>query len=148
MKKFVFKLASVRHQREVVRDREQQRLAELLDALDRARQQLDALERELVETQQRTMGTGAPIEAKELRLRAQYLERLRGRIQTAQNSIASLERELAQQRQRAIEAEQNLKMLDKLGERQRAAHQQAACHEAQIEADEMSLLRLARSRRS
>ncbi len=146
MKKFVFKLASVRHQREAVRDREQQRLAELLASLDCARRQLGALEREFIETQQRAMETGALIEAKELRLRTQYLERLRARIQAARSGIANLERELAQQRQRAIEAEQNLKALDKLGERQRAVHQQAARREAQIEADEISLL--VRSRQS
>jgi|GEM_PF-6173204 len=147
MKKFVFKLASVRHHREMVRDREQQHLQALDVTLETARQRLAELERERAQAQQQTAEVGVPSSADEVLLRAQYLERLRLRIAAAKQEVARLERDLATQRQRTLEAEQRLEVINQLGERQRDAHHRAEERETQTIADEMSALRSARSRR-
>src|SRR5438046_1177601 len=114
MKKFVFKLAPVHNQREAVRDREQQQLSALTAALEVVRQRLIELEEERDQAQQPTVEVGVPTAADEIRMRAQYLERLRWRIQAAREEMARLERDLAGQRQRTLKAEQHLEVINKL----------------------------------
>jgi flagellar export protein FliJ len=128
MARYRFRLAALRRLREIRRDELRARLAEALRAQEILEEQAERLDEQLaafVDLRRRLLRSGRPdvsqlLEAQRYAIALQTMQRtLRGQREQLATEVAS--RQLA-----ATDAERDVRVLDKLEEKQRAAHRRAA----------------------
>ena len=126
MAKFHFRLATLRKLRETHRDQLRTKLAEAYQAEQLLEQQLQAVHAEVLSLQaaQRGAVQGAATNVNYLLETQRYLAILRAQESTMQDQTKLLAAEVERRRQAAVEADRQVRILDKLEERQQQAHQQ------------------------
>ena len=126
MSKFQFRLATLQKLREMARDERRAQLAESQRA-DAAleRQQADVhAERTRLQTECRTSGGPGLLNLAQLFEAQRYAESLRCDAETLQRDRQSLAVEIERRRRAAIEADREVRSLEKLREHQWTAHRQ------------------------
>lgn len=124
MAKFKFKLNTLRKIRENHRDEMQAKLAEAIQAQQMLQQQLDMVQQELDALQATHRETLANMQSNvnQLLETQRYQSVLRAQQSTMQGQMQVLEAEIQNRRQALVEANREVRVLDNLEDRQRAAH--------------------------
>lgn len=143
MKRFVFRLESVLRWRRSRFELEQNRLRELTAEHDRIRLRLRALEEEQHRQESELLSSGVLSGAELAALEAWRL-RQRAERERCRRALRELERGLAQQRERMLEARRQLRLLETLKERRYAEWEAEATRETEALAAECHLARLRR----
>jgi len=126
MAKFRFRLATLRKLRVAQRDEMRAKLAEAYQAELLLEQQLETVQVEVKNQQslQRSAIQDAAMNVNHLLETQRYLAVLRAQQSTMQGQTKLLATEVQRRRQAAIEADRQVRILDKLQERQKAEHRQ------------------------
>ena len=128
MARFKFRLQTLRRLREIHRDEQRSRLAMAYEA-ERilARQRADlAAEQQAVSDAQRVMMQGGAVDVNQLLSAQRYRLALEAQAKTLAEQAERVAEEVERRRQAVVEADREVRILDKLEERQRLAHQQSA----------------------
>lgn len=144
LKKFRFRLATLRKLRESRRDELRSKLAEANRAITLLENQLDSVQRELHELQaaQRSALDDTKTDVNGLLAAGRYQTVLRMQQSTMQDQAKLLATEVERRRQAAIEADIQVRVLDKLEERQKAEHRHKLQQAEIKELDEMGSQRV------
>ena len=126
MAKFRFRLATLRKLREARRDELRMKLAEAYQAVQLLEEQLAAVQREIIQLQatQRSAIEGATTDVNWLLEAGRYQSALRAQQTTMQDQTKLLFTEIERRRQAVVDADQQVRVLDKLHERQLNEHRQ------------------------
>lgn len=146
MKKFKFSLQTVHNLREVKREQEQLKLADLRTKLDDASTQLQAVEnkrRETLDKYSEQLQRGE-IDAFQMALLTDYLKALSNRETAARENVKLAQQACAHQTKTLAEAARCVEVTAKLHERQRAKFELEAARVEQNNLDEMVSLNFAR----
>lgn len=127
MKKFRFRLTTLRKLREARRDELRSKLAEAYHAAELLEDQMRSVQDELLEllelqTAQRSAIVGAKTDVNGLLAAGRYQSVLRMQQSTMQDQIKLLATEVERRRQAVVEADIQVRILDKLEERQKTEH--------------------------
>ena len=145
MKKFHFTLQPVLQHRERVEDEKQQAVALKKRALDEADAELRRLNAEFRENADRLRESHREIETEELRLTYAHLQFL-DRCIVSQIQIVAERRVVLERARKELQvASKERKVVDKLKERRKAAHQTEAARIEQNELDDGNARRYSRS---
>jgi len=128
MAKFRFRLATLQKLRETHRDEMRSKLAEAYQAEHLLGEQVDALDAEETELQQvhrNTLQTGTTDVNRLLDVQ-RYSAALKGQLATIQEQSKMLASEIEKRRLALVEADQQVRVLEKLRERQLDAHRSSA----------------------
>ena len=128
MARFKFRLQTLRRIREIHRDEQRGRLATAFEAeriLQRQRDALDAEAAEHLESQRRAMREGA-LDVNWMLTTQRYQLALEAQAKVLAEQAAKLAEEVERRRVALVEADREVRVLDKLEERQRKQHQIAA----------------------
>lgn len=125
MSKFHFRLTTLRKLREAHRDEMQAKLGEALQAEQMLKQQLEEVHGELESWQNSRRETleDDQTNVNQLLEIQRYQSVLRAQLSTMQGQVQLLAAEVERRRQTLAEANREVRVLDKLEERQFAAHQ-------------------------
>lgn len=126
MAKFRFRLATLQRLRESHRDELRGKLAEAYQAeqlLEEQTRKIQAEETQLLSTQREVLNS-AHTDVNRLLDVQRYSAALKGQQQTLQNQAKMLAAEIEKRRLALVEADQQVRVLEKLHERQQAAHSQ------------------------
>ena len=136
MAKYRFRLETLRKLRETHRDELRGKLAEAYQAAQMLEEQQSAVADEILALQdaQRRSSSGATTSVNTLLEAQRYQAVLRAQQSTLRDQAKLLATEVERRRQTVIEADREVRVLDKLDERQRLEHQQIA---SRVEAREM-----------
>jgi len=140
MSRFQFQLATLRKLRDSHRDEMRGRLAEAYRALQMLEEQLTEVQTELKNVQsrqRRTMANSTP-EVNTLLESQRYLSVLRAQQSTMEGQRGVLAAEVERRRQAVVEADRQVRILDKLEDKQRALHQRKQQRAEQIVMDEIA----------
>jgi flagellar FliJ protein len=140
MAKYRFRLETLRKLRAAQRDELRRKLAEALQAVAMLEEQQRAVAEELVALQQTQRGTvaGETTDVNRLLEAHRYQVVLRAQQAALQNQGLLLAEEVERRRERLVEADRQVRVLDKLDERKHHEHQQAA-HRVEVkELDEVA----------
>ena len=146
MSKFRFRLATLRRLRENHRDEQRGRLAEAYQAeaiLAERRQQV-ADELDGVERLQRTVLHPGATDVNRLLDAQRYLLALRAQQGTLQNQMRLLDEEIERRRLAVVEADRQVRVLDKLEDRQREQHRREQLRLETKQYDEVAVLQAGR----
>jgi len=140
MAKFRFRLETLQKLREAHRDEMRTKLGEAYQAERMLVQQIEDIHKEVAQLQQsqrnRLQETAADMN---LLLDAQrYQTVLRGQIATMKDQLELLAKEIEKRRQALVEADQQVRVLDKLRERQMEEHRQKQLRAEVKELDEVA----------
>ena len=126
MKKYRFRLATLRKLRELRRDELRSKLAEAHHAIGLLEDQLTQVQEELVDllATQRSAVDKTAIDINGLLAAERYQSVLRMQQSTMQEQAKLLNTELEKRRQAVVEADVQVRVLDKLEDRQRKEHRQ------------------------
>ena len=140
MAKFRFRLAILRKLRESHRDELRGKLAEAYHAAQKLEEQQLAIADEILALQdvQRRATKGATTSVNSLLEAQRYQAVLRAQQSTLRDHSKVLSTEVERRRQNVIEADQQVRVLDKLNERQRLEHQQILDRAEVRELDEIA----------
>ena len=140
MAKFHFRLATLRKLRESHRDELRGKLAEAYQAVQKLEEQQLAIADEILALQdvQRHATKGATTSVNSLLEAQRYQAVLRAQQSTLRDHSKVLSTEVERRRQNVIEADQQVRILDKLNERQRLEHQQTLNRAEVKELDEIA----------
>ncbi len=140
MAKFRFRLATLRKLRESHRDELRGKLAEAYQAVQKLEEQQLAIADEILALQdvQRRATKGATTSVNSLLEAQRYQAVLRAQQSTLRDHSKVLSTEVERRRQNVIEADQQVRVLDKLNERQRLDHQQTLSRAEVRELDEIA----------
>ncbi len=140
MAKFRFRLATLRKLRESHRDELRGKLAEAYHAIHKLEEQQLAIADEVLALQdvQRRATKGATTSVNSLLEAQRYQAVLRAQQSTLRDNAKVLSTEVERRRQNVIEADQQVRVLDKLNERQRLDHQQTLSRAEVRELDEIA----------
>ena len=128
MARFRFRLQTLRRLREIHRDEQRGRLATAFEAeriLTEQRDQVDA-ERATLNASQREMMLQGRLDVNQLLATQRYSLTLEAHARTLADQAAKLSEEVERRRQTLVEADREVRVLDKLEERQRREHREAA----------------------
>jgi flagellar FliJ protein len=128
MARFRFRLQTLRRLREIHRDEQRGRLAAAFEAeriLAAQREQLAAEGVALGHSQRRLMQQGV-LDVNQLLAVQRYQLTLEAQARTLAEQAAKLSEEVERRRQSLVEADREVRVLDKLEERQRDEHREAA----------------------
>ena len=128
MARFNFRLQTLRRLREIHRDEQRGRLATAYEAERILAEQRNALIAEtaaLVESQRALMQQGA-LDVNQLLTAQRYQMALEAQIRTLADQAARLAEEVERRRQSLVEADREVRVLDKLEERKRQQHREAS----------------------
>lgn len=140
MTKYQFQLEPVRRLRAAHRDQQQVRVADALNALDQLHAQLRSIDGELAdlkELRRHTVSHGA-FDVNVLLDSGRYEVVLQAQRDTLREQLAAVELEAERRRATLAEAEQQVRVLDKLDERRRAEFQWAAGRREAARLDEVA----------
>jgi flagellar export protein FliJ len=140
MAKFRFRLATLRKLRESHRDELRGKLAEAYQAVQKLEEQQLVIVDELLALQdvQRRATEGTTTSVNSLLEAQRYQAVLRAQQSTLRDHSKVLSTEVERRRQNVIEADQQVRVLDKLNERQRLEHQQTLNRAEVKELDEIA----------
>ncbi|MCH7750785.1 MAG: flagellar export protein FliJ [Planctomycetes bacterium] len=140
MAKFRFRLATLRKLRKSHRDELRAKLAEAYHAVQKLEEQQLAITDEILALQdtQRRATKGATTSVNSLLEAQRYQAVLRAQQSTLRDHSKVLSTEVERRRQNVIEADQQVRVLDKLNERQRLDHQQTLSRAEVRELDEIA----------
>ncbi len=140
MAKFRFRLATLRKLRESHRDELRGKLAEAYQAVQKLEEQQLVIVDELLALQdvQRRATEGTTTSVNSLLEAQRYQAVLRAQQSTLRDHSKVLSTEVERRRQNVIEADQQVRVLDKLNERQRLDHQQTLSRAEVRELDEIA----------
>ena len=140
MAKYRFRLATLRKLRESARDELRGKLAEAYQAVQKLEEQQLAIADEILALQdvQRRATEGATTSVNSLLEAQRYQAVLRVQQSTLRDHSKVLSTEVERRRQNVIEADQQVRILDKLNERQRLEHQQTLNRAEVKELDEIA----------
>lgn len=140
MAKYRFRLATLRKLRESHRDELRGKLAEAYHAAEKLEEQQLAIGDEILVLQdtQRCATTGATTNINGLLEAQRYQAILRAQQGTLRDQSKMLSAEVERRRQNVIEADQQVRVLDKLDERQQLDHQQTLNRAEVRELDEIA----------
>jgi flagellar FliJ protein len=126
MTKYRFRLATLRKLRAAQRDEMLRKLAEAQEAAAILEQQQVAVAEEIVALQeyQRRSAAGETTDVNRLLEAHRYQAVLRAQQSTLEQQAQVLAEEIERRRQRVVEADRQVRVLDKLDERRRREHQQ------------------------
>jgi flagellar protein FliJ len=128
MARFRFRLQTLRRLREIHRDDQRARLATAYEAeriLVEQQQMVTAERVALGEAQRRLMQQGA-LDVNQILASQRYQLTLEAQSRTFAEQATKLAEEVERRRQTLVEADREVRMLDKLEERQRRQHREAA----------------------
>jgi flagellar FliJ protein len=128
MARFNFRLQTLRRLREIHRDEQRGRLATAYEAERILAEQRNAVVAEtaaLVESQRALMQQGA-LDVNQLLTAQRYQMALEAQIRTLADQAARLAEEVERRRQSLVEADREVRVLDKLEERKRQQHREAS----------------------
>jgi flagellar protein FliJ len=128
MARFNFRLQTLRRLREIHRDEQRGRLATAFEAERILAEQRNAVTAEtaaLVESQRALMQEGS-LDVNQLLTAQRYQMALEGQIRALADQAARLAEEVERRRQSLVEADREVRVLDKLEERKRQQHREAA----------------------
>lgn len=148
MPQFHFRFDKVQHVRESVREQRRLDLLETQHAEDQIAAQVTDLQSELHLLRGHVRSTAAPgqLNLDELLHTQRYERALRGELETAQTRRETLSAEVQRRRQALVEADQAVKVLDRLQEKQRVQHRfDQARREAKLLDDQSIAAAYARS---
>jgi flagellar FliJ protein len=143
MKHFRFRLQTLRRLREIHRDEQRERLATALEAeriLARQQEALAAESAELAGAQRRLLHAG-PLDVNQLLTAQRYQLSLEAQRRAAADQSVRLADEVERRRQAAVEADREVRVLDKLEEAQRRNYAQAAQRQEVKRMDEIASTR-------
>ncbi len=140
MAKFRFRLATLRKLRESHRDELRGKLAEAYHAVHKLEEQQLAIADEILALQdvQRRATKGATTSVNSLLEAQRYQAVLRAQQSTLRDHSKVLSTEVERRRQNVIEADQQVRVLDKLNERRKLEHQQTLNRAEVKELDEIA----------
>jgi len=144
LKKFRFRLATLRKLREARRDELRAKLAEAHHAVELLEKQMLRVRDELLELKvaQRTAIVGTKTDVNALLAAGRFQSVLRMQQSTMQDQIKLLATEVERRRQAVVEADIQVRILDKLEERQKAEHRHQLQQAEIKELDEIGSLRV------
>jgi flagellar FliJ protein len=119
MARYRFRLATLLRLREAARDERRGELAEALRALDALRQSLEAVDRELAETRRREAAPLGRVEVDVLVDAHRYELVLRLQRKEIERQVTLVAQEVDRRRQALVEADADVKVLEKLRETQK-----------------------------
>jgi len=128
MARFNFRLQTLRRLREIHRDEQRGRLATAFEAERILAEQRNAVSAEttaLVESQRALMQQGS-LDVNQLLTAQRYQMALEAQIRALADQAARLAEEVERRRQSLVEADREMRVLDKLEERKRQQHREAA----------------------
>jgi len=139
LKKYRFRLATLRKLREVRRDELRSKLAEAYRAVQLLEDQIATVQDEIIQMQaaQRSAADGTKTDINGLMEAGRYQSVLRMQQTTMQDQIKLLATEVERRRQAVVEADGQVRILDKLEERQKAEHRQEFLRTEVKELDEI-----------
>jgi flagellar FliJ protein len=143
MARFRFRLQTLRRLREIHRDEQRGRLATAFEAERILQQQRDALNQEAAEhlqSQRRAM-QGGPMDVNWMLTTQRYQLALEAQSKVLAEQAVRLAEEVERRRQTLVEADREVRVLDKLEERQRQHHRAAATRAETKLLDEMASVR-------
>lgn len=143
MARYRFRLQTLRRLREIHRDEQRGRLATAFEAeriLAEQRQSLAAEGAALSDSQRRLMRVGT-LDVNQLLASQRYQLALEAQQRTLAEQAARLAEEVERRRQTLVEADREVRVLDKLEERQRRQHAEAAQRAETKILDEVSTTR-------
>ena len=140
MARFRFRLATLRKLRESHRDELRGKLAEAYQAVQKLEEQQLVIVDELLALQdvQRRATEGTTTSVNSLLEAQRYQAVLRAQQSTLRDHSKVLSTEVERRRQNVIEADQQVRVLDKLNERQKLEHQQTLNRAEVKELDEIA----------
>jgi len=126
LKKFRFRLATLRKLREARRDELRSKLAEAHHAVQLLEDQIAKVQDELLELQvsQRSAIKGTKTDINSLLAAERFQSVLRMQQSTMHDQVKLLATEVERRRQAVVEADIQVRVLDKLEERQKTEHRQ------------------------
>jgi len=141
MAKFRFRLATLRKLREAHRDEVRGKLAEAYQAAQMLEEQQIALGEELfsLQTTQREYASQGTTNVNRLLEAQRYQAVLRAQQATLKDQASVLATEVERRRQNVVEADRQVRVLDKLHDHQQEQHQQEASRREMKELDEVAL---------
>jgi len=144
MKKFSFRLEKILQYREQLQEQRLRAYAAAARALERRRDELEALGRELCDyrTRMAELGVGRT-SARSLAVYRSYLSHCEARVAEAAGSLEDAARKLQQRRAALVEATRERKKLEKLKSARRSEHDYQAMREETRELDEIAVKRFA-----
>lgn len=143
MARFKFRLQTLRRIREIHRDEQRGRLATAFEAeriLQRQRDELSAEAAEHLESQRRGMREGA-LDVNWMLTTQRYQLALEAQAKVLAEQAAKLAEEVERRRVAVVEADREVRVLDKLEERQRKQHQIAVVRAETKLLDEVASVR-------
>ncbi|MBL9162592.1 MAG: flagellar export protein FliJ [Planctomycetaceae bacterium] len=143
MARFRFRLQTLRRIREIHRDEQRGRLATAYEAERILQHQHDGLAAEAaqhLENQRRAMREG-PIDVNWMLTTQRYQLALEAQIKVLTEQAAKLAEEVERRRVALVDADREVRVLDKLEERQRAQHRLAAMRAETKRLDEVAAVR-------
>jgi flagellar FliJ protein len=143
MARFRFRLQTLRRLREIHRDEQRGRLATAFEAeriLQQQRDELAAEAAEHLQSQRRLMREGA-IDVNWMLTTQRYQLALEAQAKVLAEQAAKLAEEVERRRQAVVEADREVRVLDKLEERQRTQHRMAAARAETKLLDEVASVR-------
>jgi flagellar protein FliJ len=143
MARFRFRLQTLRRLREIHRDEQRGRLATAYEAeriLQHQRDELAAEAAEHLESQRRAMREG-PIDVNWLLTTQRYQLALEAQAKVLADQAVKLAEEVERRRQALVEADREVRVLDKLEERQRNQHRLVAAQAETKLLDEVASIR-------
>ena len=142
MNRFVFRLANLLRLRGVEEDKKKQELGSAMGHYVNEENKLKALSETLSEHEKlmKEKGPGT-VSAKELQNNFNYARSMDGRIKDQQKNVQKSEHAVNVKRAELAEASKHKKILERLKDRDREAHNRAAGMEEQASIDEMAIQR-------
>ena len=138
MPKFKFRLATLEKLREAARDERRAQLAEAQRIADDIQQQIDNLSVELEELKRQQLAGPGPIDVDRLVSCNRYEMTLRVEQQEAKGQHDTVEQEVERRRQALVEADREVRTLEKLREKQRQRFQAEQERTAMKQLDEIA----------
>lgn len=135
MKRFRFRLERVRRFRESIRDEKKLTLQRLTLEL---REEESRLERLLTQQRESAMPANGVLTVGIWQLTAEFRERIKKEIELQQIAILEAERKVQEALEIYLEAEKDLRSLEKLKERKHNEYQDYVAHEELKQLDEMA----------
>jgi flagellar export protein FliJ len=125
MAKFQFRLATLQKLREANRDQLRASLAEAYQAQQLLSEQMRAVENEQIQlaASRRSCLQNATLDVNQLLNAQRYAAVLKGQLTTMQQQSELLAQEVEKRRQALVGADQQVRVLEKLHDRQRSLHQ-------------------------
>ncbi len=140
MARFQFRLRTLLKLREATRDERRRKLAEAQLASSRLTEQRDELQAQIADLGESQLDASRPgsVKVNQLLAHGRYKGLLSANIQTMQEQLKTLANETERRRQALLEADRDVRVLERLQEIQQQRHHEGLLHKEQKELDEIA----------